>query len=512
MLVLKVSPRFPLYSAGALLLGALNAISFLAPAGWILQLVTLAALFGLTLRQTAFWSAARIGFAFGLGWFLVGISWIYVSLHTYGFLPFWLAALATLLLCAYLSIYPALALGCAGWMQGHGSSQGKVLCALPVLWTGAELLRGVVLTGFPWLATGYAQVDGPLAGFAPLLGVHGVGLASAVVAAALYAFGRLRSRQPNLRLRMAAALLLPFLIGALASRINFATAEGQPIKVSLLQGNVAQDTKFDRAELDRTIELYFNLIDASGADLVVLPETAMPVFFENLPQSVIERLHEEADQKHMTLAVGVPIADSPAVYTNSMVAFSPGETALRRYDKAHLVPFGEFVPIGFHWFVRMLHIPLGDFTAGTPDPAPMPLLGHTIGFNICYEDLFGDRIAHQAAKASVLINASNVAWFGDSLALPEHLQIARMRALEAARPMLRATNTGMTAAIDAHGKVISQLAPYTRAALAIEVQPMIGSTPYTWYGDTPLWVLFVLGLMWIWLGARGRLRTRRRLG
>jgi apolipoprotein N-acyltransferase len=195
-----------------------------------------------------------------------------------------------------------------------------------------------------------------------------------------------------------------------------------------------------------------------------------------------------------------------------MVAFSPGETALRRYDKAHLVPFGEFVPIGFHWFVRMLHIPLGDFTAGTPDPAPMPLLGHTIGFNICYEDLFGDRIAHQAAKASVLINASNVAWFGDSLALPEHLQIARMRALEAARPMLRATNTGMTAAIDAHGKVIGQLAPYTRAALAIEVQPMIGSTPYTWYGDTPLWVLFVLGLMWIWLGARGRLRTRRRLG
>jgi apolipoprotein N-acyltransferase len=511
VLVVKVSPRFPLYSTGAAALGVLNAVSFLAPAGWILQLITLAALFGLTLRQPYAVAAARGGFAFGLGWFLVGISWIYISLHTYGFLPFWLAGLATLLLCAYLALYPALALGMTGWLLGRGVRRGTVLCALPVLWTGSELLRGVVLTGFPWLAIGYAQTDGPLAGIAPLLGVYGVGLASTVVAAALYTFGR-RGIRPNDRMRALAALLLPFLVALGASHWNFSSDEGKPLRVTLLQGNVAQDTKFDRDEFDRTIDVYFKLIDGASGDLVVLPETALPVFFDNLPPGVIERLHQEADQKHMTIAVGVPIADSASVYTNSMVTFTPGETALRRYDKVHLVPFGEFVPIGFHWFVRMLHIPLGDFTAGAREPAPMPLAGHTLGFDICYEDLFGEPIAHQAVRASVLINASNVAWFGDSLALPEHLQIARMRALEAARPMLRATNTGMTAAIDAHGHVIGELAPYTRAALSVSVQPMIGSTPYSLYGDAPLWVLLALGLGGMWLAQRDALKRSRRLG
>jgi apolipoprotein N-acyltransferase len=426
-------------------------------------------------------------------------------------MPWWLAALATLALSSYLALFPALALGLSGWLLQRGASHSLVLLLLPLFWTLGELLRGVVLTGFPWLATGYAQIDGPLAGYAPLLGVYGVGLAVAIGAAAL-----VRLQRVGFSFRAGRRALLLFisvpLFGALVGMVHWSAPSGAAMSVRLLQGNVAQDMKFDAAQFQATLANYFALIEQQRADLIVLPETALPIFFNELPEEVITRLHQDADAEHAYLAVGVPVADSASVYTNSMVAFTPGSSHLMRYDKAHLVPFGEFVPLGFHWFVRLLNIPLGDFTSGGRDPEALLLAGRPVAFNICYEDLFGARIARQALHASVLVNASNVAWFGDSLALPEHLQISRMRARETARPMLRATNTGMTAAIDERGAVTAVLKPFTRDALSVSVQPMRGNTPYSNYTDWPLWMICGLALAVMAIEHRRASGRGRRIG
>jgi apolipoprotein N-acyltransferase len=489
-------------------LGALFAASFLVPGGWALQIVVLGALFSLALRDAHGLRAARLGLLFGLGWFLVGISWIYVSMHTFGLMPWWLAALATLIFSIYLALFPALSLGLSGWLLQRGASDALVLLLLPVFWTLGELLRGVLLTGFPWLATGYAQIDGPLAGYAPLVGVYGVGLAVAIAAAALVRLQRVRFSYRGGRRAGALFIAVP-LLGALAGMLHWSEPSGEAMSVRLLQGNVPQDMKFDRAEFDATLKLYFDLIEQQRADLIVLPETALPIFFNDLPEDVITRLHQDADSAHAVVAVGAPVADSQTVYTNSMVAFSPGSSHLMRYDKAHLVPFGEFVPLGFHWFVRLLRIPLGDFTPGERDPEPLMLAGRPVAFNICYEDLFGARIARQALNASVLVNASNVAWFGDSLALPEHLQIARMRARETARPMLRATNTGMTAHIDERGEVKALLPSFSRAALSVSVQPMRGNTPYSIVTDWPMWLLCAVALAVMALEQRRAARRTR---
>jgi apolipoprotein N-acyltransferase len=511
VLVLRLPRGVPLNGIVAAGLGALFAASFLVPGGWALQIVVLGALFSLALRDQHGFRAARLGLVFGLGWFLVGISWIYVSMHTYGLMPWWLAALATLALSSYLALFPALALGLAGWLSQRGASDTLVLVLLPLFWTLSELLRGVLLTGFPWLATGYAQIDGPLAGYAPILGVYGVGLAVAAGAAALVRLQRVRF---SYRAGKSAALVfiaVP-LLGGLAGMLHWSKPAGEPMSVRLLQGNVAQDMKFDAAQFHATLDLYFDLIEQQRADLIVLPETALPIFFNDLPEDVIARFHHDADAEHAFLAVGAPVADSASVYTNSVVAFTPDSSHLMRYDKAHLVPFGEFVPLGFHWFVRLLRIPLGDFTSGGSDPQALMLAGRPVAFNICYEDLFGARIARQALGASVLVNASNVAWFGDSLALPEHLQISRMRARETARPMLRATNTGMTAQIDERGEVKAMLPPFSRAALSILVQPMRGNTPYSSYTDWPLWLICTLALAVMAIEHRRATRRARGIG
>jgi len=488
VLVLRFPARFPLTALFAVCLGVLNSVAFFNDNAWPLQIAVLAALFALLLRNPSGARGARAGFAFGLAWFLSGISWLYISMHTYGLLPGWFAALAVLGFCGYLSIYPALALALSGALLARGVPAWLVLYLLPLLWTLAEMLRGVIFTGFPWLATGYAQIGGPLAGFAPVLGIFGVTAASAAAAACVTALG-MRTSLARLRLASVIWLIALLAAGASLSAVNWSEASGRTLHVRLLQGNISQAMKFDANELHDTIATYFALTESAPADLIVLPETAFPIFFNDLDDSVIARLRQDAASLNATIALGVPVADGPTTYTNSVVTFSPGKEALGRYDKSHLVPFGEFVPTGFHWFVRMMQIPLGDFTGGARSQPPLLIAGQTIGFDICYEDLFAAQIARQARTASILVNVSNVAWFGDSLALPEHLQIARMRALETGRPMLRATNTGMTAAIDAHGHVLKVLDPFTRAALAVDVQPMTGETPYSRVTDWPLWLL-----------------------
>ena len=387
----------------------------------------------------------------------------------------------------------------------------------------SEIGRGFVFTGFPWLAAGYAHVAGPLAGYAPLVGVYGVSMIAAAIAAALALSAARVQRSRHGRRRTRGALMLAAVFGlpiagSLLARIDWTRPSGEPITVRLLQGNVPLDVKFVDASFDRIADDYLKAIEAKRADLIVLPETAFPRFLDDLPEALGQRLATASRTLKADIAFGVPIREGEERYFNSVVAIgATGATGTstdgdalagigaQRYDKSHLVPFGEFIPYGFHWFVRLMKMPLGDFTRGTTEPQPMRLAGQRVAFNVCYEDLFGEEIIRQAGVANILVNISNVAWFADSWALPQHLDISRMRSIETGRPMLRATNTGMTASIDPHGRVLARLAPFTVGALDVAAQGTTGLTPYVRFGNATVLTLVALGLaVALWLTRRTR--------
>ncbi len=501
MLVVKLPARFPLRFLIALALGALHAASFVDDAAWPLEIAALAGLVALTMRavraddrpRRVVLAAMRLGFAFGLGWFGVGVSWIYISLHTYGELAAPLAAGAVFLFCAYLALFPALACGAFAWSTTRPFARRGAITPVwlfAAIWALSEMARGYLFTGFPWLAAGYAHVGGPLAGYAPMIGVYGVSLVAALIAAALATAAR---RDVRLRGGSAPVLLaivvLSVIAGNVLTRIDWTQPTGRPISIRLLQGNVAQDIKFDESSFGGIADGYLDAIEAKPADLIVLPETAFPVFVADLPQAIAKRLAQDAHDLPAAIAFGIPIEEEGDRYFNSVLAIDAsssrdsGTPPAQRYDKSHIVPFGEFVPTGFHWFMRMINMPLGDFTRGSIDQQPMKLAGLRVAFNICYEDLFGEEIIRQAGTANVLVNVSNVAWFGDSMALPQHLDISRMRSIETGRPMLRATNTGMTASIDPHGRVLASLKPFTVGSLDVSVQGTTGTTPYVRFGN-----------------------------
>ncbi len=464
----------------ALLLGAGTTLSFAPVGAWPIGLLALAGLYYLW-RDATPGTAALTGFSFGLGLYTSGVSWVYISMHDYGAMPAPLAALATLLFAAYLALWPAL----AGYLQARLPARGVPWLAIPAAWCLTEWLRGWIFTGFPWLGIGYAHTDGPLAGLAPLVGVHGLNFAAALVAVLLVAIacGSVPHTPWSRRLKPAAALTL--LLGAswLTGFVGWAVPHQDPVRVALLQGNISQELKFEEGRFEATLEGYRRLIEAHPATLVVLPETALPRMLHTIPRRYLDELAELALARGADLVFGVPLAESQERYFNSVVTM--GASPQQRYDKAHLVPFGEFIPFGFRWFVDLMKIPLGDFTRGSASPRALMLGSQRLAINICYEDLFGEEIIRQLPAATMLVNVSNIAWFGDSLAPHQHLQISRMRSLETARPMLRATNTGMTAVIDHRGRVLGSLKPFTAEALTANVQATSGLTPYVRSGNWP---------------------------
>ncbi|MBL8382858.1 MAG: apolipoprotein N-acyltransferase [Burkholderiales bacterium] len=498
-----MSRRGRLGLAVAPLLGALATLGF-APADRIE--VFLAAFAGLIvcLDGAGARRAALLGWLFGLGYFVVGVSWVYVSMHDVGGMPAALAGLAVVLFAAYLAAFGALACAAAGALGA--TRGGALLLVLPAAWCVCEWLRGWVFTGFPWLAAGYADSGGVFAGYAPVLGVYGVGMLNALAAAGIAdLWHRLRSpaglRPAGRDLAWIAALAA----GALLARVDWTEPTGAPVTVALLQGNVPQDLKFEEERFAATLALYERLVRAHPADIVVLPETALPRMLHAIPRDYLAALEDAARARRADIVFGVPIADSRERYFNSVA--SRGASPPQRYDKAHLVPFGEFVPPGFRWFVDWMRIPLGDFTRGSAQPRPLALGSQRVAANICYEDLFGEEIIRQLPEATLLLNVSNIAWFGDSLAPHQHLQISRVRARETGRPMLRATNTGATAVIDARGGLVDRLPDFTEGALVARVRGHAGATPYVRTGNAPLIVACLVVLAVAWRRARGRARA-----
>lgn len=486
----------------ALACGAAHALAFAPWGAWWLHLPTLAALGFLLARaldrpRRAVATAAGVGFAFGMGWFVVGIGWLFVSMHTFGKMPAVLAALAVLLFAAYLALFPAAGAAIAARIGGGPLGRGLAIGSALTL---AELGRGYLFTGFPWLSFGYAQVDGPLGGFAPVLGVYGVGWIATTVAAGV---GTALAARPASAAPVAVRAVLPALAvlalaiaaGQALRTLTWTVAHGRPIAVRLVQGNIAQQLKFDPAHTARNLEGYVRQVESidAGQVFVLLPETAWTVPWSATPPALARRLANFVRTREAAVAIGLPqfrpIAEAGGrtrqAATNSVLMLAPSGPPAQ-YDKRHLVPFGEFIPWGFRWFVALMEIPLGDFDRGRAGQAPFAFGGQRIAPNICYEDVYGEELIdalHGPQGATILANVTNVAWFGRSHAMDQHLQIAQMRALETGRPMIRATNTGVTAAIDHDGRVIARLAPFTAGIAAASIQGRTGLTPFARFGN-----------------------------
>jgi apolipoprotein N-acyltransferase len=467
-------------------------------------------------------------------------------MHRYGGLPSWLAALAVLLLAAGLSLYFAAAGGVwvavfrrsilsARMTEGRYATQadGMTLAEFKqgligivlfvALWTLAELCRGQLLTGFPWGAGGYAHLQSSLAGYAPWLGVYGMGAIAAwvamgvpVVVAGLMA-GRTKAWRMLSLILLMVSVAIP--IGLQNSGAEFTQAAGK-LKVRLLQGNIPQDEKFIPGQgVQLALTWYGEQLLANTEPLVVTPETAIPVLPQQLSAPYWQAIQNKyappvaqgpwADQKPdqlsdplpvapQTALIGLPMGAAGVGYTNSALALGPEEVSYR-YDKLHLVPFGEYVPPLFQWFVRMMNMPLGDFAQDRPPAGVLKWQGQRLLPQICYEDLFGEEMARYFVKPeeapTVFVNMSNLAWFGDTTAIPQHVAISRMRALEFQRPILRATNTGLTGLVDAKGEVAASLPNFTRGALVLEFEGRSGLTPYAYWtsqwGLAPLWWLCI---------------------
>lgn len=435
------------------------------------------------------------GFWFGVGAFGSGISWVIISIHEFGHTPILLALFLTILLVAYLSIFPSL----FAWAVVKFRIIEKPLLFLvmvPALWTATEWLRGTLLTGFPWLNIGYSQIDTWLVGYAPVIGVYGIGFLMMLTVTAVFLISRYKAISSVL-------IIVIWFAGWSLQTIEWASPAGKPLNVALLQGNVSQLNKFVPENRAKIMSLYEELTldiledNDTVTDLIVWPETAVPAFYHSVKDNYIKDiLRHVRENDGPDLLIGVPIKkvsedSSRSYYYNSAVAIG---SQFGVYNKRHLVPFGEVVPFGnvLRAIGGIFNVPLSDFSTGGIQP-PLSLAGQKAAVSICYEIVFGEELAQTAGDSTMLINISNDAWFGDSLAPKQHFSMARMRVREMARPLLRATNTGITAFVD-HKAVVTKQAPsFSVQVLKGQIQPMQGETLYVRFGNSI--ILLIVGLI-----------------
>jgi apolipoprotein N-acyltransferase len=533
----------------SLLAGYAQAISIAAPWNgqplWWLQMLSLAALVMLLERTATPRQAAFVGWLFTLAWLCGTVWWLFISMHVYGGLAAPLAVLAIVALCGFLALYYAAA--CYFYkrfrqMAGINPAWGAIIFA--AAWMLAELARDSWFTGFPWGAGGYAHVDGVLHNAAGYVGVYGVGYLAVVLSAI---FGSLLISRP-LRLVVWIAFFTMLAIDFVGPRteadpyvytlnersppagmgLNDVRAENarrrdeakrypRPTQVAprisfgssvtILQGNIPQGEKFEPSTgIKTSLQWYQAQLMHSTTTLVITPETAVPLLPRQLPEGYWEAIQKRYANGGQAALIGIPLGDFEKGYTNSVLGLKPNQAQPYQYDKHHLVPFGEFIPPLFKWFTQMMNIPLGDFNRGAVGQSSFDWAGQRWAPNICYEDLFGDELARrfvdEKTAPTVMVNVSNIGWFGNTVAIDQHLQISRMRALELGRPMVRATNTGATVIINHRGEVTHSLPRHTRGVLVGEVQGREGITPYAWWaGRFGLWPLWLLGIAIIVIAA-----------
>lgn len=452
-----------------------------------------------------FWSEATparsawLGFVFGIGLFGAGASWVYVSIHEFGFMPAPLAALLVFLFVALLSLFPAL----AGWFQARAVPAGdyRILFAMPVFWVLMEWLRGWLMTGFPWLHLGYSQSNSPLMNLAPLIGVYGMSLIVAILAAFLALMIKAIKAKELQRLLLTGGLFAGvFFISLLAAGLQFVTPAGEKVDIALLQGNIPLSEKWKPGASHQIISHYVALSRkvVNDSEVIVWPEGAVPDSWQHVSSWLGLSLPRREDGSSVDYLIGSIDSAAAGNYYNAAIKVEasnkkPGVNDI--YRKQHLVPFGEFLPLKpmLGWLIDFLKIPMSDFSSWQGEQPNIELGGWPVAVGICYEDAFGEELVKTAGDAAFLVNISEDAWFGDSLAPHQRLQMAQVRARESGRYFVRAANTGMTAVINEKGEVTSSLEQFTPGVLVAEVEPMKGITPYVRYGNR----LF-LGLLLLW--------------
>ena len=484
----------------ALLAGALLPLAFAPVSLFPLAVLTPALLFLMLLDVTPRRALLR-GLLFGLGQFGVGVSWVYVAIHDFGHSGIPLAVLLTIPFVGVLALFPML----FGYLAARflrGADWLRLILLFPAAWTLVEWCRGWVLTGLPWLNLGYSQIDAPLRGFAPLTGVYGVSLAVAVSAGLLAALVLTVGRA---RLFVLSGLAVLWLSGALLTQIEWTEASGPPLRVSLVQGNIPQDTKWSPEHVQHTLDLYVDLTRQHwDSRLILWPEAAITAFYHEVAGDYLPGLAREAHTHGTDIVLGIPVREpGTRRYFNSLLALSerPGF-----YHKRHLVPFGDYLPLEefLRGLIRFFELPMSGFSSG---PEGQPLLqaaGQKLASAICYEDIFGEELITALPEASLLVNATNNAWYGNSLAPHQHLEMSRLRALETGRYMLRVTTNGVSAIIDQHGSIRARSPQFETHVLSGEAVPYTGATPYVRVGNLPV-ILLAFGILIV-----GILAARRR--
>ena len=497
----------PLAEVGFIaLLGGAQTIAYVHTSLWPLQLLAIALLAWRVGAATP-WRAALLGWAFGTAWLCAGTWWMYVSMHRYGGLPAGLAAFAVFALSAFLSLYLAAAMAAvARWRRSSPLASAAMFAGA---WLLAELARGVIFTGFPWVASGYAHVDSPFGGFAPWIGVYGLGAIVAGVAAA-FGFSRLDAARRLAGARSGAARRARPRRRGRPHRLHPAGRHALGVAAA---GQRAAGREVRRALHAEALASTAAQLESARGDLVIGPETVIPLLPEQVDPAWWGALLDRFRRPGRAALIGLPLGNEQLGYTNSAAGISAATADLPggfyRYDKHHLVPFGEFIPTGFRWFTRMMNIPLGDFNRGRLRAPSFAVGGQQVAPNICYEDLFGEELAArfvpEEEAPTILANLSNIGWFGETIAVDQHLQISRMRSLELQRPMVRATNTGATAVIDHRGQVATSLPPFRRGTLDARVEGRSGLTPFAlWAGTLGLWPLWAIGVATLLAAGLGR--------
>ena len=436
------------------------------------------------------------GYLFGLGEFGLGVSWVYVSIHDFGGAGIASAGALTTLFVAFWAVFPAL----AAYLCAKLTNINRVLL-MPVIWLLVEYLRGYwVLDGFPWLLAGYSQLETPLAGYVPVIGVYGTGFLVALSASFILFFAQYKN------VKIAGVLVVLWVIGGYLQTVQWTEAIGAPIKVALIQGNITQDKKWLPENKINTLRLYKNLTEQHwDANVIVWPESSIPAYLSEVNEIFLMPLNQLAQQHNTDLIVSLPIDSASGERYNAAMTLG---SHIADYRKKHLLPFGETMPwqplSGF--ILSQLKLRLGDFTAGASNQPLLSAGGYSFITSICYEDVFGDYAIKGLENAAYLVNVTNDGWFGNSIEPHQHLQMARMRALETGRFLLRSTNTGLTAIIAPNGSIIQQLPLFEVAVLSDNIIPMRGLTPYAKIGDAP--IMYVIALLLLGLLLYSRLKLR----
>ena len=473
----------------ALPVGAALALAF-APVGLAPLAVLCPAVLFLLWEGATPRAAAWRGFLFTGGTFLAGTYWLYHSIHLVGRAPLWIAMFLMLGLVALMGSYTA-ALGYAASRWGPARGAARWLVLLPAGWVLVEWFRGWFLSGFPWLALGYSQLETPLRGLAPLAGVYGTSLGTALLAGALVTL-----LLGNRTARLAAVAVSGTVVAAAAllTRVEWTEPRGTSVSVALVQGAVPQAMKWAPGQRERTLDLYASLTAPHlGTDIIVWPEAALPALERDI-RGFLDALHAAARARGSDVVMGLLRRDAATgEYYNAMAAFTATE---QWYDKRRLVPFGEFfpVPAAVRDWMRLMNLPYSDFASGAQDQSPLVVAGESLAPTICYEDAYASEQLALARRSTLLVNVTNDAWFGDSTAPHQHLDISRMRSLETGRPMLRATNDGVTALIAHDGTLIGQLPQFEPGVLTGTVEPRTGLTPYARTGNLPVLGLVLLAV------------------